>query len=287
MTSDSQFEGFPFPLTDPASSLQSLKFLVHAPPGIGKTWLAGTAADEPTMRPVLFIDTEGGTLTIRGKDVQIVNVKSYVDMVKVIKWLRENPDKFKTVVLDSLTEFQKIVMQEIIRAEVANSPRARDPEVPEQRDWQKSHERIRKVVRGLRDIPNTHIIFTCLTREVKAEGDGPITFKPSLPGQLADEIAGFIDIVGYLHIERTVETVDGKRNPTLARRIQFQPGKQRVIVKDRSDNLGTIIEDPTLPKMMAAIRGDKPEKDTTEKESKKEVPSSGGGTATAIKTKKN
>lgn len=248
---------FPFDLTEPGTSLDSLKFLVHGPPGVGKTYLCGSAADSDDMKPVLFIDTEGGTLTIRGKDVRVVRVRGYQEMTKLIVWLRKNPGRFKTIVFDSLTEFQKVVMQEIIRQEVQAATRPRDPEVPEQRDWQKSHERIRKVVRALRDLPDTHIIFTTLTREVKDEASGFITYKPALPGQLADEIAGFIDVVGYLHIERIRETKNGKTVRRLERRIQFQPGKDRIVVKDRSDNLGYHITSPTLPAMMEAIHAGK------------------------------
>ncbi len=278
MTADTlDIKGFPFELRDPSASLNALKFLVHAPPGIGKTYLCGTAADEESMTPVLYIDTEGGTLTIRDKNVHIVKVTGYADMVKLVKWVRDNPGHFKTIVFDSLTEFQKVVMQEIIRGEVAASSRPRDPEVPEQRDWQKSHERIRKVVRALRDIPDTHIVFTCLTREIKDDITNTVTFKPSLPGQLADEIAGFIDIVGYLHMQRDQEVVDGKKETILTRRIQFQPvSKQRVIVKDRSANLGTYIDNPTLPKMMKAIRGEKFEEIGIAGE--KTTPSGGGDT---------
>ncbi len=61
----------------PPSKVRPLKFLVFGPAKSGKTTLAGTAPD------VLFLDTEGGTMAIRDKDVDVLRITDF-DMMKLL-----------------------------------------------------------------------------------------------------------------------------------------------------------------------------------------------------------
>ena len=261
-TVEQAIEDFPLELQTPAAISEHLKILVYADPGVGKTYFLGTADDDPRLTPALLVDTEGGTLTIRGKkNIDVVRVRSYEDITKLIKHLRM-PDhskcshrQWKCIMIDSLTELQKQIMQEILRMEYVKKP-SRDPDIPEMRDWGKNAERVRKVVRAFRDLQGYHIIFTLLQREIKDENTGITVVKPGLPGQLADDIAGFIDVVGFLQIVRKEETKkEGDKTVKkviVSRQMVVQP-VTRAIAKDRSNVLGDIIENPTLPKMLDAI----------------------------------
>ncbi len=247
----------PFPLVGADEAEGRLKFLIHGDPGVGKTFLCGTAADSPAMTPVLFVDTEGGTLTIRNKvdpeKLDIVRVTTYSDMVKLITWLRRG-HKYKTIIIDSLTEMQKAIMAEILKVGAVKDNK--DPDIPEQRDWGKNSERVRKIVRAFRDLPDVHVVFTTLSREVKDERTGVITIKPALPGQLANDVPGFIDIVGWVHVVVEETTKDKKKVKTLTRQVMFQP-ERNVIVKDRSDNLGIVMRNPTLGDIVDRIQAKK------------------------------
>lgn len=261
-TVEQALEDFPLELHTPSAISEHLKILVYADPGVGKTYFLGTADDDPRLTPALLVDTEGGTLTIRGKkNIDVVRVRSYEDIVKLINHLRM-PDhskcshrQWKCIMIDSLTELQKQIMQEILRMEYVKKP-SRDPDIPEMRDWGKNAERVRKVVRAFRDLQGYHIIFTLLQREIKDDNTGITVVKPGLPGQLADDIAGFIDIVGYLQIVRKEETKKegdkAVKKVSVSRQMIVQP-ISRAIAKDRSDVLGDVIIDPTLPKMLDAI----------------------------------
>jgi hypothetical protein len=250
-------EGFPLELMRPGYTEDALRLLIHGDPGQGKTFLCGTAADDPRTHPVLFVDTEGGTLTIREKDVQVVRVTSYRDIVRLVTYLRKGNHKYKSIVIDSLTEMQKLIMADILRENQISGSRSHDPDMPEQRDWGKNAERVRKVVRAFRDLPKVHVIFTCLSQEVKDEQTGHVTIKPSLPGKLRDEVPGFIDVVGWLHTAKVTEQAGDKKTQRLVRQIMFQP-EGRIIAKDRSAALGTIMVDPTIPKILSLIlKGEK------------------------------
>ena len=95
---------------------QVLNMLVYGDPGVGKTVLAGSASQVEAMSPVLFIDVEGGTMSLRNRypDVEVVRVSSWSDMTSLYNDIA-NTDSYKTIVLDSLTEIQKFSMYNIMR----------------------------------------------------------------------------------------------------------------------------------------------------------------------------
>ena len=96
---------------------QVVNMLVYGDPGVGKTVLAGSASEVEAMSPVLFIDVEGGTMSLRNKypQVDVVRVASWSDMTSVYNDIASSTDSYKTIVLDSLTEIQKFSMYNIMR----------------------------------------------------------------------------------------------------------------------------------------------------------------------------
>jgi hypothetical protein len=119
-----------------AERSQWINLLVYGKSGLGKTTLAGSADAVPEMRPVLFIDVEGGTESLRHSypNVSVVRVTSWQEMTNLFNVLRRGNSGFNTVVLDSLTEIQKFNMYEIMKEVVREHPE-RDFDVPSMREW--------------------------------------------------------------------------------------------------------------------------------------------------------
>lgn len=238
-----------------------INMLVYGYPGAGKTMLAGSADEVDSMSPVLFIDIEGGTKTIRKRfpTVDVVRVSNVFDdkgnlkktawqsLQDVYEGIRkkaaiEGSMPYKTIVIDSLTEGHKTSMESIM-LQVQKKDPDRDPDIPAMRDWGKSSEQIRRFVRAFRDLP-CHTIFTALEASTKDATTGAIQVHPSLPGKLALEIPGYLDEVLYLYSKPNKEAV--------ARFLLSQPtGKH--IAKDRSGNLPTTMEDPTMAKVAELV----------------------------------
>lgn len=214
-----------------------LSIFVYGPPGVGKTVLAGTSDDSPNTSPVIVADIEGGTRSIRKrKGIDVKPIRSTEDLVELHRQLlTENEGYYKTCVIDSLTELQKLDMVGIMRELVSRRPDL-DVDVPSQREWGKSIEHMRRIVRGFRDLP-MNTIFTAHSIAEK-DNNNNVTYMPSLPGKLKMEISGFVDVVGYM----TVAVEDG----VTVRRIQFAQ-TQKVIAKDRTASLGDIVDNPTIP----------------------------------------
>ncbi len=224
-------------VTTVSESPEFINMLVYGNPGVGKTVLAGSADAVPELRPVLILDVEGGTFSIRERypDVDVVRVQTWPDMQKVYDALYKMEHEYQTVVLDSLTEIQKFSMYRIMASVLKEHP-DRDPEVPSIREWGKNIEQIRRLVRAFRDLP-MNVVFTALAATDKDNKTGLVTTRPSLSGKLAMEVGGFVDILLYMYIKR----VDDDNQ-----RLLLSAGTEGQIAKDRSDNLPPVIVNPDM-----------------------------------------
>lgn len=228
---------------NPEGVISWINSLFYGEPGVGKTTLLGTAEDSKDTSPMLLIDVEGGVVTLRKrKNLDVVAVRSMQQIVDIHRELHSNPGYYKTVGIDSLTELQKLDMREIMREASGRNPN-QDEDVPSMREWGKSGERIRRIVRAYRDLP-MNTLFTAHAI-IEKDANNATAYVPSLPGKLRAELPGFLDIVGYMYtfVEEGVTT----------RRIQFAKTKN-VVAKDRTDALGDYLDNTSVPEMWKLIK---------------------------------
>ncbi len=233
----------------PMESVPFLNDLTYGDPGAGKTFLLGTCAYSDEFSPMILLDIEGGTMTLRhlppGK-VDVVQVRSMDQVVAVCNRLQlQNKGYYKSVGLDSLTELQKLDMNTVMGEFYERDPDKHDKDVPNQRAWGKSGERVRRIIRAYRDLP-MHFFATAHVAEREDEKTGRVTMYPSLPGKLRAEVPGFFDVVGHLR------AVQGGEGEGVGRVLQVAK-TDRIVAKDRTGALGDIIHNPTIPEMWELI----------------------------------
>lgn len=242
-----------------------LKMIVFGPPGVGKTYFASTAQN------VLFLLAEkGGMLGIKDKGIDVIHINKFADLIDAYQFLRKDGHGYKTVVIDSITEVQKKSMDDILIKAGVQTPRMND--------WGENIRQISNMCRLFRDLP-MNVIFLAHESIEKDEETGETSRRLSVNGQkLPEEIAGFVDCVGYMQANEKL-TEDKKKTITV-RAIRFGATK-KIVCKDRSGKLD-IWEEPNFEAIYAKIFGnkeipemkaestDKPKE--TEKLTTKEVP---------------
>jgi hypothetical protein len=228
-----------------------INMLIYGDYGVGKTRLAASASEVPQMSPVLVLDYEGGTESLRRPypDVDVLRVATWSDMQKVYDDLhRTNGGGYKTIILDSLTEIQKFSMYEIMEKRVVDALAKgddADPDVPGMREWGKNVEQVRKFVRAFRDLP-VSTIFTALSKDDKDPRTGKRKTLPSLSGKVAQEVPAFLDVVVYYYMKR----VDDEE-----RRFLLCNATEGNTAKDRTARLPMVMEEPSMAKIFDHILG--------------------------------
>lgn len=243
----------------PPDVTEWLNELDYGEAGVGKTYKLGTAADHPDTSPILILDVEGGLTSIsHRKDIDTKPVRSLKEMDdiynKLYHSIKTDPVTgkesiyYKTVAIDSLSEFAALDMKTIMEAAYNANPDKVTKEVPSPREWGICREHIRTLVRAFRDLP-CNVIYTASVGTFQEEGQ-PTKYFPGFAGKLAKDVPGFMDIVGYMYSENVGDNV--------IRKIQFQ-STRRIVAKDRTSTLGPFLENPTVPMMWDLIHGNKTE----------------------------
>jgi hypothetical protein len=245
-----------FPILQVQGMEKNINMLIYAESGVGKTVLCGSAAAVSEMGPVLFIDVEGGTMSLMDfyPNVQVIRIQSWNDMQRLVKLIAKGDHGYNTIVIDSLSECSKLSMQNVMDVEVATSSRDIDPDVPEIRHWGKNIEQMRRFVRTMRDL-EVNVLFTALSDKEK-DNKGKWQSYPMMPGKLSKEIPGFMDIVCYYYIKSTKR--EGK---DVKQRLLVSTSTDTAVAKDRSNKLPQVMEEPTMAKIYEAIIGTSPAKE--------------------------
>jgi len=241
-------------------NIQYLRLLVYGDSGVGKTVLMGTAADVQEMCPVLMCDVDLGLMSIaKRNDIDVVSVRKSKDIDDVNLYLRANPGRYKTVVIDSLT----VAYNLMIRERMASSDRSsnEDPDVPGLRDWMNGTFKMRLLLQKFKTAP-VNFLATALVDEREEEGTNLRVIQPGLSRKLAREVGAEFDIVGYMYAR-----VQGK---SIARYLQMavfgnKSGKSR-------GALPLVLQAPTMTTIYkGAIQGlEIPDEPTTIEEEVKE-----------------
>lgn len=226
-----------------------LNILIYGDTGAGKTRFAGSASEVPEMSPVLFIDVEGGTFTLEScyPEVEVVRIRSWAELQPIYDDLYDGKWRYKTVVIDSLSELQQFNMETImldLQKKGRKSGGEVEIDVPDQREWGISRGQIRRTVTAFRDLP-MHSIFTALERQDRNKRTGNETTKPSLPGKLAGEIGGFVDEMFYMY-SREVRRKEGDKTVVENKRLILTSRTEDKLAKDRSGRLPLVVETPTV-----------------------------------------
>lgn len=270
-----------------------LSMLIYGDFGVGKTYLAGSAALVAAYCDILYIALEGGEKGLKQlikdgkkmgidvtKKIMVVPVQTYKQYANIYEFLRVHvklrdagdivrlrrleaqikgfdvnvltdaqlaemipqPKMIKTVITDSLTEAQKYCMYQLLGIDPLTQKLDAEPDAAQFAEWGRSREMIQFLIRRLRDLP-INSIFIC-GQDIDQDATKKFHYNPLLPGKLAGDSRGLVDVVGYL---TTIPQEGGK----IVRRMFMVGGtygNAHVAAKHRfGDSLTTsYIDNPTM-----------------------------------------
>lgn len=177
---------------------QYVKILVHGPAGSGKTRLCGTTNGKP-----IILSAEGGLLSLRGQDLDVIEIKDMDALREAYAFLVDDK-KYDWVCLDSVSEIAEVVLS-------AEKGKTNDP----RKAYGEMQEIMMTLMRSFRDLPK-NIYFSAKQDRIKDEVTGGILFGPSAPGQkIGPAMPYLFDEVFALHswkdqegkMQRALQTV--------------------------------------------------------------------------------
>lgn len=231
---------------------RALCILLHGDSKAGKSWLGNTAPS-----PRLILDAEGGNEFTPGKKVYwdplrysppvndgtwetcIVYVNDYDTVLKVYDYLNQGEHPFNSVILDSISEIQQRCVDSIAGVDQMRI-----------QDWGTLLRKVSSLVRSFRDLrthpthPLEAIVIIAMTRQVNGK------WKPYVQGQLQTSMPYYVDVIGYLFIQR-LDTGEIMRRLLVSPHDQFEAG-ERV-----GGRLGQVVDNPNVSVMLDTIYGEK------------------------------
>lgn len=181
-----------------ASSSMHIKALVYGQSGVGKTHFASKASGVA----VCLVESQGFA-TIRdnhphalvpgdGDQPGLSNMAGVREFVKLAKRGVLAEAGVKTLVFDSVTEIQQLMMDEI------RDSKSKNRGVFTKSDWGTLATKMRAFLRLIRDLPY-HVIVLGLADHFYDEESGRRIISPLVKGSISKEIAGYFNIVGYAY----------------------------------------------------------------------------------------
>ena len=227
-----------------------IKILVYASAGTGKTWLASQSP-----KPVVVLTEKNGLTSVAHSNpealiVEVTDADQLFDVVLDAKdgaieaqdeQGKTHKVKFDTLVIDSLTEAQRLIKDRILKQ--ANR------EDMMLKDWNTLTNHMQRFVRAIRDLP-VNVVCTALMEESYEESTGTRYIKPQFEGKkTTQQISQYFNMVGYLFKKDGGKAASNELQP----RYLMLDGPNQVMCKPAHPVVG-IIEDPSIQKIFSDIQ---------------------------------
>jgi len=172
-----------------------LKILLWGDNGVGKSTICGTCPGK-----VLYLYTERqGLLSFKrmAPSSMVLKIESLADLRNVLRDLKSGQHDFDSVCLDSFTEMQQLIADEITagKSDTGTSP------LISQKEYGVIHDRSKGLIRAFRDLP-MHVVMTMLS-ETTTIGEGEqaklVTRVMLIGRKLPGQIGQFFNLIGFAY----------------------------------------------------------------------------------------
>lgn len=230
--------------------------------GTGKTTLACTFP-----KPLLLLDIhDEGTDSISDvKDVTVRELSSFEEFEDMYWWLKEHAGKFKTVVIDTVSQIQSMLLREFSEGK---KKKGGDWGSLSRREWGDIAAMMKEWFDNYRDLTREgmNVVFIAQDRVFNVDdddGDLEGEIQPEVGPQLMPSVAkalnAAVGIIGNttILIEEVVDKKDRKKEKAkYALRIGPSPSYVTKVRKPKGIMVPRLIYDPDYDKIIELIKGE-------------------------------
>lgn len=191
---------------------------LYGRPGTGKTTISCTAP-----KPLLLIDVKdkgtdsGKRDDLQPGDITVFELETFDDIYDVYDYIEENPDRFKSVVIDHMTALQDFCYDKVMEEEGKSKM--------SQGMYGTAGGYLKEVInlyKGLTDLGITPI-FNCQDRMESGDGEGEDQLLPEVGPSLMPSVARTLcaasRVIGHTYQFENVEKLEGAK---VRRNIEFR-----------------------------------------------------------------
>ncbi len=244
---------------------ESIKMVIAGEAGNGKTTLAKTIQETLGER-VFVISAEAGLLSLRGKDVDFIELQRkwvqeegkegrFVEVPKqsriaylaeIYKWLLEpaQTKKYRWVFIDSLTEINQNLLENLESIlDEDGKPAFAGPKNMIKK-YGELATRMRSLCKTFRDIPHYNVIFSALVKN-ETDADNQQKLKIDITGKFADQLPALFDEILYLGVSQELNPDGSSVRLILTQKtdkITFPKDRSGTLSRTESADLGLIVQ---------------------------------------------
>ena len=214
----------------PRPMSEKFSAIIYGKKGVGKTSLAATAAKVPELSPVLVLAVEDGSSVLDKEyhddpNLDVVYVEDWGTGAAVIDAVANNQTKYKTVVVDTISELQEHMKEHTTESGYGL--------------WAFIADNSINVVKMLHRSKFVNVIFTSHAEKLKEEDSGKVLMSPYFLGKKTiEEALKPIDLVLYLAL--------GKDESGQPVHVLQTRGDGKIDASDRSGELPFQMGDPSF-----------------------------------------
>jgi AAA domain len=207
---------------------ESQNWMVYADTGAGKTALIRQLPGK-----VGIISSENGTVVLKrilrneghlkeADRFRVWSVRKWADLEEAFIWVRDHPDAFNWVAVDTATSVQHRAMRAAMEAAVKRSPEKRDIDLPDKGEHQKMQNAMKRMITDFNEVPVNMLWLAQAMRRITPDGDEIVL--PFIMGkdyEVAAWAAAQMHVFAYLDKRRRIITRGGKKVGVTERVLMF------------------------------------------------------------------
>lgn len=241
-------------------------FLFYGRSGTGKTSLSSTFPS-----PILLLDVmDEGTDSITDvKGLDVMEITSLDDLEEAYWHLKNADHKYKTVIIDTVSQLQMICLEEIV-GEGKKGKKAGDWGSMSQKQWGQIASYMKEWLINFRDLSrqDIEVVFLAQDRvfnagdEEASDGELMPEVGPGLSPSVAKTLAAAVSMVGntFIRTREVTKEVNGKKVKRLKTEYCLRVGPNPVyttkVRKPRGITAPDFIIDPSYDAIIDIIEGD-------------------------------